>query len=344
MQKLQNSGVAVPDGAVLSAGTDNQPSPVGETARMNMISALESLKASTDFNPNEIAAARAYVKTYFDTEIMAEELKATQQKQQNEQATDGYIKLINEGQITPATLGQINADPNLSAAAREHLYDAAMAASSSEVSAKKKAYGPGFWDAYKGVTAPPGDPNRIMDLDALVRRAGPDGDLTLAGVDQLSKTMKEMAKPENAAEAEMKRSAMAYAKSQLSFEFQIGDFKQPDPKGMDAFNVNFIPSFYKAFDEGIKAGKTPYQLLSRDSNDFIVDKLVSIYKRTDAQMMADKMAAGLEVGNTSKYVTPNDLVSAFKGGKLSREEAAKIAVENGWARANPAPSPVPVAD
>jgi hypothetical protein len=125
--------------------------------------------------------------------------------------------------------------------------------------------------------------------------AGPGGGLTVAGVDKLTTEINgKRSSPEGEAESKMKAGALAYAKHQLSFEADYGTFKIPDPKGQDAFNVGFLPAFYQAYDAGIKAGKSPSQLLSKDSPDFIVDKVMQPFKRSPAERLKDQLDAGLE--------------------------------------------------
>lgn len=279
-------------------------------------------------------AALTTIKQTYDAQTLAAEQDARARKEANDAAADGYIRQINAGQISPATLQEINTNPALTWETRRSLYDAALKKSGSDVTASSQAYGPGFWEAYRQVTAPAGDPKRIMDVGELLRRAGPGGDLTLDGVAKLNDTIKEMAKPESAATAEMKKGALAYAKSQLSFEFEMGSFKLADPKGMDDFNTKFIPAFYQALEDGLKAGKTPYQLLSKESNDFIVDKLVSAYRRPEAQLMRDRIAAGGNISAPAQggYDSPDKLKAAVREGKITRDEGARIAIEKGWAR------------
>src|SRR6185437_10196725 len=132
--------------------------------------------------------------------------------------------------------------------------------------------------------------------------------------------------PEGEAESKMKAGALAYAKHQLSFEQDFGTFKLRDPRGEDAFNVGFLPAFYQAYDAGIKAGKTPGQLLSKDSPDFIVDKVMAPFKRSPAQFLKDRLDAGGEPtpadAGTVDLNSQNGIVAAFHAGKITREDAA----------------------
>lgn len=213
-------------------------------------------------------------------------------------------------------------------------------------------YGPGFWDVYKAVHLPADDPNRIADPSQLYALAGQGGRLTVAGVDKLTTEIQgKRSSPEGQAESQMKMGAVAYAKHQLSFEVDYGMVKIPDPKGMDAFNVGFLPAFNKAYDVGIKAGKTPDQLLSKESPDFIVDKVIAPYKRNPAQLAKDQIEAGMEMPAAAPaadkpldLTTAPGIVAAYMSGRMTREQAEAEAMKRGFlkpvAAAEP-PAPIP---
>ena len=214
-----------------------------------------------------------------------EQLKA--QKTASDQAANSYVSQMLTGQIpSPATIA---ADKNLTWETKRSLGDAALKQSGNDVQKSSQEYGPGFWDAYKGVTALPGDPNRISDQTDLLRRAGtgPDADLTLAGVQKLRVTMDEMQKSvSDAAVNTSKVGLMNYAKSQLSFEQDTGPIKIRDPKGEAIFNSTFIPKFEAAYDEWKKAGKNPWEFLTKDNVDGMMQGL-----RPKSDMAQDRMTA-----------------------------------------------------
>ena len=319
----------------MGAGTGAPP--IEATIARNRAASVRAILEDKSLDEPARTAALTRIKQVYDAQTVAAEQDAKAKKAANDAAADGYTKtLLKPGGITPAVLEQIRTDPSLTFETRRTLYDAAVKASGET---DTRAYGEGFWKAFKAITAPPGTEGRITDASQLYSRAGPGGDLTLAGVEKLRSTMTELQRPESAAAAEMKKGALDYAKRQLSFEFEMGNFKLADPKGMDDYQTKFIPAFYAAYDAGIQAGKTPAQLLSKESPDFIVDKLVSTYKRSDAQMARDRIAAGGEAPATP-YKTPNDLREAVRSGKLNRDQAIKIGLEQGWMRPAPA-EPVP---
>src|SRR5437660_1032575 len=66
-----------------------------------------------------------------------------------------------------------------------------------------KTYGKGFYDAFSAVHAGEGDPRRITDPSQLYSRLGQD--LTMAGIDKLSREIEGKRTPEGEAEGEMKQ-------------------------------------------------------------------------------------------------------------------------------------------
>lgn len=199
-------------------------------------------------------------------------------------------------------------------------------------------YGPQFYTLFNQVHETPGSAGRMTDPNQLYQYLG--NGLTMAGLETLRGEMAAKATPESAADSAMVKSALAYAKHQLSFEADYGSFKIPDPQGEDAFNIHFLPAFFKAYDAGVAAGKTPYQLLSKDSPDFIVDKLVTPWKRSQAQWMQDRLGAGVVPNGSSgagsnapDLSTPQGLIAAVQSGQVSRDEGEALALKRGWIRA-----------
>jgi hypothetical protein len=199
-----------------------------------------------------------------------------------------------------------------------------------------KTYGPGFYELFNRVHANAGDPNRITDETQLYPLVGDK--ITVAGLDKLKGEINARGTPEAEAVSQMKKGALAYAKHQLSFEMDLGYQKIPDPKGMDAFNVGFTPAFFKAYDDGIKAGKTPFQLLSKESPDFIVDKLVGGFKRPANEEMQDRINAGLTVKDAQTKAGMPQIGEVRRGYKYKGGDPA---LPSSWESASSAPK-VPV--
>jgi hypothetical protein len=151
-----------------------------------------------------------------------------------------------------------------------------------------KTYGPGFYTAYQQVHAAQDDPNRITDPGQLYSRVGPNGDLTVAGVDKLSAEIQGRRTPEGAAEGQMKKSFMDAVHTVIS-QHLAGLSGGKDPVGETKF-AQFTVLALSAYDKGRAAGKTPQQLLDEKSPDYI-GKLIPQFVRSNAEKMRDMLAA-----------------------------------------------------
>lgn len=296
----QNGGDPnAPASAFTALWTQRFNNPTGEPASMPMApgASPRSIKgdayAAVLSNPDLTYGARQealrYISTTQAAEQVAQDNNEKANKQMVESTADEYTKLIHTGQATPEMVGKLALDPRLNSdwKTRDALMNLARAQSGNDIAGASMQYGPGFWSAYKAITAPIGDPNRISDPTALLPRGGPNGDLTLAGIQKLQSVMKDGAKSVNDASVNTaKVGLLNYAKQKLSFEEDIGPIKIRDPKGEALFNGNFIPKFEAAYDQWMKDGKDPWAFLSREN----VDKMLT-GMRPKSQMDADRMIA-----------------------------------------------------
>ena len=298
--------------------------------------------------PQLATAMREYVTRQITDQTL--QVQAQQQAQLANQnaAMDDYLRPAMKGQNVQGLVQKLADDPRLTSESREHLYNAL------QTIGQGKAYGTDFYSLLARVHST--GPGQISNPDDLLKET--DGNrLTLDGLDKLRGELAGKGTPDADATTGMKKAALDYAKHQISFEADYGSYKLPDPKGEDSFNVGFIPAFYKAYDAGIKDGKTPYQLLSRDSPDFIVDKVIAPYKRSDAQVAADKMnqASELPADVSANVPAPTkqieqasslqDLVQMVQHNPWQRDQAVAYAIQKGWIRKNDASSApsVPIA-
>ena len=148
-------------------------------------------------------------------------------------------------------------------------------------------YGTGFVSTMNRVLAPEGDPTRITDPTDLWKMAAANKDLSPSGIGQLTSMIEGRRTPDGEAASKIQTSAMNYAKQQLSFEMQIGSFSLKDPEGQKAYDIGFVPAFLKYWNDGLKAGKTSYELADKDA----VDKVIQPFKRSPAQQTADMVNA-----------------------------------------------------
>lgn len=227
---------------------------------------------------------------------------------------------------------QILNDPTLTKEAKEKLFN--VKASTSGVNGADKTYGPGFTALYQKVHAADTDPNRITDPTSLYSHVGPKGDLTVAGVDKLVAEIQGRRTPEGVAEGEMKSQFFKTAKAQISGSDE--GLHIHDPKG-DQLYLKFMAQALPAYDAGRKAGKSAVQLLNPDSPDYI-GKSINTFKRPMDQWFGDVVQdSPTHKGETSAIFDPkkvkslDDLVSAYRSGKVPKAMADQLAIENGWA-------------
>ncbi|MDB5405405.1 MAG: hypothetical protein JWL84_317 [Rhodospirillales bacterium] len=324
-------------------------------ALMDKASVLAQVDRDYRDNPQLGNAVRTYVDQQFSIINTAAMAQAAQQKAAQEQAANGYVSSIIKGQ-TDGLGSKLADDPTLTSEQKKSISEMLDSHLRSGLGHDVQTYGPGFYQAYQAVHAADGDPNKLTDPSALYKMATPQLDvngvmqppqLTVAGVDKLTAEIQGKRSPEGEAETRMRAGALAYAKHQLSFDGDYGFMK--DQKGEDAFNVGFTPAFYQAYDAGRAAGKTPAQLLSKDSPDFIVDKVAAPYLRTPAQRLADfKTAAAAMsadgvpgVPNGPDIGTPEGLKSAVLSGKMTRAAGIAEALKRGYIQPPAAPAVIP---
>jgi len=146
-----------------------------------------------------------------------------------------------------------------------------------------REYGPGFWSAYQAVHA--SDPDkRITDPAQLWARGGPNGDLTLAGIHELTTEIMGTRTPEGQAEGQMKRAFFDAAHARIS---QHGLLGGKDPIGEQRF-AQFMVSGLTLYENLRQAGKSPQDILGKDGP---LEKLSSQYVRTQKQQWEDFQAA-----------------------------------------------------
>ena len=127
------------------------------------------------------------------------------------------------------------------------------------------SYGPGFWSAFNHVTAPASDPAAIRDPVELLRLAGPEGGgaLTIQGVRELQRYLDANASPESRAQSAMEQMFLRQAHAAIA-----GTQDVADPAAEARFQ-NFLGAYFPALKAGLAAGKSPTQLLSAASADYL---------------------------------------------------------------------------
>lgn len=271
--------------------------------------------------------------------------EAEQQKalhDQQEAAGQQVMKsLMTPGaQFDPAT---IRDNPYLTWQQKDHLWKLSQEHYHKESDHDVKTYGSGFWDAYQKVHALPGDPGRITDPSQLWSRGGPSGDLTLSGIEKLTQEIQGKRTPDGEAESTMKKQFLEMAKSQITGSNEGLHIR--DPKG-DELYLKFLAQVLPAFDKGKSDGKSASSLLDPNSKDYI-GSAISSFKRPMNVWVQDMMNDNQEVpGATATpaaakgpdLTTQDGIVTAYKNGQITREQATKRLIDGGFARA-PTPKP-----
>jgi hypothetical protein len=198
-----------------------------------------------------------------------------------------------------------------------------------------KTYGKGFYDAYRAVHAPAGDPTRITDPGQLYSHVGPNGDLTLAGVEKLTGEIQGKRTPEGEAWSEMQKQFFKNAHAQISGSDEGLHIK--DPRGEELF-LKFMAQALPAINAARDAGKTPAEILGPESKDY-VGKLVDQFKRPMAQWIKD---IGNSAGAGAAAIdTPEQLKAAVGNGQISRDEGIAEAIKRGWIAPSAVTPPAP---
>ena len=263
--------------------------PLTRDPKADAYAKIEASGSSPEVKAHAFAAANQY----FSQQQIASEEDQRSKKARSEQAYGHYTQRALQGDLSPQMLQQVAADPNLLPETKWALSRAIREESQRDGGGgdkEAKSYGPGFFDALKGITAPQGDASRIIDDTEVLRRAGPGGDLTFAGAEKIISTKHASERNVNdAAVNRTKTGLLDYAKGQLSFDQETvapGFPGLKDPKGAALFNSEFLPKFEAGYDDWLKDGKKPFDYLNRDN----VDKMLK-GMRPKSQMEADRLAA-----------------------------------------------------
>ena len=223
---------------------------------------------------------------FFRQAQIATEGDARAKKDANDKAMGGYVsQIMTTGIATPQMMSQIANDNSLTGETKENLYKFATNDFGYEAMTQ---FGESYSEMYKRIFLPPGDPQRVNDVNDILIAASPGGGLTARGGDRLMKVFTASRKdPDQTSINQTKLSLMNYAKQKLSFQEDTGPLKIRDPKGEAIYSGTFIPKFEAAYDAMTKKpGANPWEFLTREN----VDKLAE-GMRPKRQMDADRLLA-----------------------------------------------------
>lgn len=248
-----------------------------------------AIDASNLTEPQKEVAKRRLREDYHTAEVGAvADTKA--KKDANDEAANQYTTQILSPNVPPDILPRIANDPKLDWHTKHALTEAAEKHLGDDVERSSQHFGPGFWETRKKVLLPAGDPNRIAEPSQILSRAGPGGDLTLAGAKELIGTMGLTQKSVNDhMVAQTQQSLMQYAKKKMSFEedSQVPGYAGlKDPAGEKIFHAQFVPKFLAAYDQWVKDGKDPWKFLTQENVDSLAEGM-----RSTADMARDRLKA-----------------------------------------------------
>ena len=272
------------------------------SAKASAYQAIQAAEANGELTPQAAQYAYDNVNRMVAAQQIADDATAAAKKQLSDQSAGKYMTQILNGGTGPDLLNQIANDPALEWETKDALTKAAQGHAEDSAAGATAAYGPGFWKAYQQVSAEPGDPSRVADAGSILRRAGPGGDLTLAGAQKLLTVMGQNTRSvDDNAVNQSKIGLLAYAKQHLSFEQDTGPVSIKDPEGEALFNGRFIPKFEASYDQWIKDGKDPWQFLTQDNVDKMIAGLRSPREMALARLQAEQ---GVDASTLSAPPTP----------------------------------------
>jgi muramidase (phage lysozyme) len=280
----------------------------------------------------------------------AQALAAKQSKDQSDGAEITIFGRIHSQDPSKLpSLDEILANPLMNREAKERMATQLIAVKGTEK--PEHTYGPAFYDMYRRVHAAPDDPQRITDPGELYGHVGPNGDLTVAGVDKLASEIQGRKTPEGFAEGEMKLQFLKNARAQITGTDEGLHIR--DPKG-DQLYQKFMTQALPAYEAARKQGKSAADLLNPDSPSY-VGKSIATFRRPMDQWFSDMVhdqpagsAAGTAPGHPAAAApfdpksvkSLDETVRLYRSGQITKQQADALAIERGWGfRKPPAEQP-----
>lgn len=157
----------------------------------------------------------------------------------------------------------------------------------------QNTYGQGFYQAYQGIQN-----GTIKTMDQLTSQVGPNGTLSLAGVNVLTNELIGRRTPEGQMEAQLKDGFVKAFGQQLSGTNELLHLR--DPKG-DEMKQAALAAFLPAYEKAKEEGKYPPQVLLDPKNPHSLWPLVMGFKRDPNTMMRDLLSSnpGADLGTAT---------------------------------------------
>jgi hypothetical protein len=272
---------AAPNVAPLAAPTlPSAPSapaaPVLSGPEAKKVQAYQTIASDPKLSPIQRQMAYDNINRQAAAEAVGIAADAKAKSDANDKAANGYMSQVLSSTATPQTMQQIANDPSLDYKTKDYLANAIMSHATVSASGAAASYGPGFWQAFKGVTAQPGTDGYIGDVGSLLQRAGPGGDLTLAGVDQLNK-YRQMAQKsvDGNTQATVLSGILRAGHALMSFQDPDDQFSAKDPRGEMVFNTQFTSAVAGQLQTWVAAGNPvdKFPLINPDNLREFVNRL-----------------------------------------------------------------------
>jgi len=201
-------------------------------------------------------------------------------RQADENATRNIVAYLVQNPNSPEAVDKIMK----SAASPEHqvMLLALAGRSIADKAHDQNTYGSGFYQTYQDIQS-----GKIRSMDDLTKQVGPNGTLTLAGVNQLAAELQGRRSPEGKVEAELKNGFIAAMGKQISGSNEMLGIK--DPKG-EALKQQALAWFLPAYERAKQEGKYPDSVLLDPGNPHSLWAGVMRFKRTPNEYMADLMS------------------------------------------------------
>lgn len=173
------------------------------------------------------------------------------------------------------------------------------------VDADTLQYGSGFYNLLQNIYSPGG----ISKPSDLYQYTGSGGQLTIDGFNALKQEMAQKTTPEGQAVADAK--SRLFASGAQAIYGQAQNYGLDDPKG-EQLHQKWLALTLTDYNNGIKAGKSPTQLLNPESPDY-VGKSIAMFQRTPEEQLKDKL--------NSSPRTLDSVASDLQFGRMSQAQA-----------------------
>jgi len=278
--------------------------------------------------PAEIQELRAlypnptdFVKAYNAySRILTMENTAAAQKHKAEQdvsehASRGYMDRVIKGDYV-GVLNDIANDDKLTLDHKRALYGSAISAQNHDTNKFPKTHGTGFYDVWRRVFAEPGDPNRITDVNQILKMVDEKNYLSVTGAKELAAQLLSKKTPEGQADSEMYDQLFKAARARLTYT-GLESLGVKDDQG-DALHLRFMQQALPMIVQLKKDGMPMAQITDLEKGPLkpMLDKLVRdpavIFQQYITRMQ--QLQLGINPATGQKAPVPGAIIKYDKSG------------------------------